>query len=266
MSTKRIIPLVFMALSVLYLVFALTLKERHMIGDVRGWDPGSRFLPVGVGALGLAVSAYLFVRELLKAGGRRRKGGAPAPPRAPSTPRPGTLRPGGPPAAPAAEPVRPAAGLVVFAVAATLLYIATFRLLGFILGTNLLLFLLVYFSFRREVRLEMALPAAWGAAASSAFVLVLYSLGRLVTRSMVLYGKRADLELLTNKPLTAAAALLAAGVPYLLVLLLTRKAGRREAARHWRTAFLTAPAVTEIFYLVFRQVFLVSLARGLSAW
>ncbi len=232
---KRAIPRVFVVISIFYLIFAFSLEQRRMIGDERGWDPGSRALPIGTGVIMLATSIYLTLREK------------------PAAERPEKLEEG-------------SGRLIGLTIVLTILYILLFKTSGFILSTNALLFTLVYFNYRKGIEWHMVPGFGLGFVLSSGFVLMIYSLGRFITRSLVLYGKRSDVELFTAKLFTSGVTLIVLALIFLAALLISRKITRSAEGKYIRISALTAPAVTEILYLVFKQIFLVRLARGLITW
>ena len=225
----------FILISIFYLIFAFSLEERRMIGDERGWDPGSRALPIGTGVIMLATSIYLTLREK------------------PAAESPESLGKG-------------SARLIVLTIALTVLYILFFKTTGFILSTNALLFTLIYFNYRKGMEWHMVSGFGLGLVVSSGFVVLVYSIGRFITRSLVLYGKRSDLELISGKLFSSGVTLVILALIFLVTLLISGKITRSTEAKYLRISALTAPAVTEILYLVFKQIFLVRLAKGLITW
>jgi hypothetical protein len=237
-APARVIPLVFTVVSLLYLAFSFSLESRRMIGDEQGWDPGSRALPVAMGLLMLTLSVYLAFRE-----GRR-----PAQARTQALVTTGPRR------------------LVFLTIGASVLYIALFVPLGFVLSTHLLVYTLVYFNEKQDVT-AAALPGfAAGLFGGLSFVLALYSLGRLITRSLFLFGRSRGSALLTNRSLAALVVLAVAALLFLLLLLTIRPRRRPTAVRIPLRAVLVASGTTELLYLVFKQVFFVGLARGVIPW
>ncbi|MFB0508489.1 MAG: tripartite tricarboxylate transporter TctB family protein [Thermodesulfobacteriota bacterium] len=232
---RRAIPRVFILISIFYLIFAFSLEERRMIGDERGWDPGSRALPIGTGVIMLATSIYLTLREK------------------PAAESPEKLDEG-------------SARLILLTIALTVFYILLFRTTGFILSTNALLFTLIYFNYRKGMEWHMVPGFGLGFVLSSGFVLLIYSLGRFITRSLVLYGKRSDLELFSGKLFTSGVTVVILALIFLATLFISGKITRSAEGKYIRISALTAPAVTEILYLVFKQIFLVRLAKGLITW
>jgi hypothetical protein len=235
-TTSRVIPLVFIVVSLLYLAFSFSLESRRMIGDEQGWDPGSRALPVAMGLLMLTLSVYLAFRE-----GRR---GAQTE------------------ASTAAGPRR----LVFLTIGLSVLYIVSFVPLGFVLSTQVLMYTLVFFNEKQDVT-AAALPSfAAGLFGGLAGVLVVYSAGRLVTRGLFFLGRARGLPLLANRSFAALIALAVTALMFFLLLLAIRPSRQSPAVRVPVRAALVAAGTTEILYLVFRQVFFVSLTRGVISW
>jgi hypothetical protein len=233
---KRAVPLAFVVIAVLYLALAFSFEDRRMIGDEKGWDPGPRALPVAIGALMLGISAYL------------------------------TFRGWKAPAASASVP-GPAMRLIVLTAVLTSFYIAVFRFLGFVLATTVLLYLLFYFNSMQNVRLKLLPSCMAGLAASTALTLILYSVGKWVSRALLAYGRSIGSTVLADRTLAAGISFLAVTALFVVVVLIS-KAIRRARSSPGRipVAILTAAAMTEGLYIVFRQIFLVSLAPGLILW
>jgi hypothetical protein len=235
LGTRRLVPLAFLLVSLLYLAFSFSLEERRMIGDEKQWDPGSRSLPMAMGFLMLGLSLYLVVKETLPA---REERPVPA----------GARR------------------LVVLTIAASLAYILVFRRLGFILATALLLFTLVYFNRRQDVRLNQLPGYAAGAAAGTALALLIYSAGRLLTRGLFAWGRAHGSALLAGNIFAAFLTALLMAALFGALAALARRVLRTPGARETFGAVLLAAGVTEGLYLVFKQIFLVSLPGGIVFW
>jgi hypothetical protein len=235
LGTRRLVPLFFLLFSLFYLAFSFSLEEHRMIGDEKGWDPGSRSLPIAMGFLMLGLSVYLISRETVHA--------------------------------PADRPVPAGARrLVLLTITASLLYILIFRALGFLLSTAVLLFTLVYFNRRQDVRRRLLPGYLLGVPVSAAFTLMVYSIGRFLTRFLFYWGRARESGLLTNKAFGALAAALVLAALFAGLLVLLGKAKVKPALRDLGTAVLLAAGVTEGLLLVFKQIFLVNLARGIIFW
>jgi hypothetical protein len=234
-GTRRIIPLVFLVVSLLYLAFCFSLEPHRMIGDERGWDPGSRALPIAMGFLMLGLSIYLTLQETLKARDEQA-----VPPEARK--------------------------LIVLTIALSVLYILAFRFLGFILSTAVLLFTLIYFNYHENVRLKLLPIFCLGLISSTGFVVLIYSAGRFITRSLFYLGRARDYELITSKVFSAFAVMVLVAAVFAALSVFFRKTVHRPKIRIMLMAGLTAAGVTEGLYLVFKQIFLVNLARGIVFW
>lgn len=234
-GTRRIIPLVFLVVSLLYLAFSFSLEQHRMIGDERGWDPGSRALPIAMGFLMLGLSTYLIFKETAK---EQAEGSVPT----------------------------GARHLIVLTILLSVLYILFFRALGFILSTAMLLFTLIYFNYHGDIRLKLFPGFAAGLVSSTAFVLLVYTAGRFITRSLFYLGRARGFELLTSKVFSAFTVFVFVALMFAVLLVSLRKTVNKPRVRSVLVAGLTAAGVTEGLYLVFKQIFLVSLARGILFW
>jgi len=206
-----------------------------MIGDERGWDPGSRALPIATGFLMLGLSIYLILRETAKEQEEQ------------------TVPSG-------------ARKLILLTIVLSVLYILAFRVLGFILSTAILLFTLIYFNYHENVRLKLLPRLSVGLISSTVFVLLIYTAGRFITRSLFYLGRARGYELFTSKVFCAFVVLLFAAVLFAVLLVFFRKTVNKPETRSLIIAGLMAAGVTEGLYLVFKQIFLVNLARGIVFW
>ena len=235
LSTRRVIPLVIVVVSLLYIVFSFSLEQRRMIGDVKGWDPGSRAMPVGVGFLMLGLSIYLSFKEA-RSGEEEKPLGT------------GSKK------------------LIILTATLSIIYVLCFRFVGFILSTNILLFTLVYFNYRQDIRWNMVPNFSIGILLSSGFIVLTYSIGRFVTRSLFLMGKRSNIEILTSRVFTSGITLLVVIVIFIVTLLLSKEAIKNEKSKSLCISGFISAGATEFLYIIFKQIFWVSLARGLIFW
>lgn len=234
-GSRRVIPLVFLVVSLLYLAFSFSLEQRRMIGDERGWDPGSRALPIAMGFLMLGLSTYLIFRETAK---EQEEQAVPS----------------------------GARKLILLTILLSVLYILAFRFLGFILSTAILLYTLIYFNYHQDVRADLVPRFTAGLVVTAAFVLLIYTAGRFITRGLFYLGRAGGFELLTSKVFSAFLAALLAAIVFVLLLVAFRKTVNRPQIRSLIISGLMAAGVTEGLYLVFKQIFLVSLASGIVFW
>ena len=234
-GTRRVIPLVFLVISLLYLAFSFSLEQYRMIGDEKGWDPGSRALPLAMGFLMLGLSIYLIVVESTREQADK--------------------------SVPAG-----ARNLILLTIVLSVLYILAFRVLGFILSTAILLYTLIYFNYHENVRLKLLPRLSGGLISSAAFVLLIYTAGRFITRSLFYLGRARGYELFTSKVFSAFVVLLFVAILFAVLLVFFRKIVNKPETRSMMIAGLVAVGVTEGLYLIFKQIFLVNLARGIVFW
>ena len=234
-STRIIIPIVFIFFSLLYIILSFSIEQRKMIGDEMGWDPGSRAMPIGIGFLMLGVSIYLFFKE--------RKSGE-------------------------EEITLDSASkkLIIITIMLSILYILFFRFVGFILSTNVLLFTLIYFYYKRDIKWNMMRNFSIGLLASTGTMILFYSIGRFVTHFLFLIGGRSNFEIFSGRLFMTGVTFLVLLFIFFTMLLLFRKAIKNENFRIPLLSGFITIGVTEFIYIIFKQIFWVSLAKGLIFW
>lgn len=262
-------PLAWLAFSIIYLLFALSIEPRRMPADREGWDPGSNAIPVGIGYVMVAVSAYLVVTDRRKpakaapaaeetvgkgAGGRKDTGHRESAAQPPATAQ-----------SPPVGEVPDVKALILLTIATTVLYIMVFRVAGFVVSTTVLMLTLTYFYLRQRVRLAYLgeyLRSLGGALVTN---VLLYSLGRWIIRWTQYFGRTWGVELLRNRLFTALLALAAWAVIVAPIYLVIRR--RRLWTDSTGTRAALAACITTLgLYLVFQQIFRVALPGGFIAW
>jgi hypothetical protein len=257
-------PLVWLAFSILYLLFALSIEPRRMPADREGWDPGAAAMPIGIGVVMTAVSLYLVVTD--RAPRRSRGEGSEQ-----SSAEQSGLEPTAPAkakdSAVSATPAgldAPTAAIGILAALTTgsaFAYIVFFRILGFVAATALLLVTLSYFYSRRRI-VPGDLPEFLAAAVASVTASgALFLAGRWAIRWAAYFGRTGQVELLSNRLVTAVLAIAIWGV---VLVPLHRCAGRRVSSLHPGAYRSTVVAVltTLGFWLVFQHIFRVALPAG----
>lgn len=234
-TTKIIIPIVFIFFSLLYIILSFSIEQRKMIGDEMGWDPGSRAMPIGIGFLMLGVSIYLFFKE--------RKSGE-------------------------EEITLDSASkkLIILTIMLSILYILFFRFVGFILSTNVLLFTLIYFYYKRDIKWSMMRNFSIGLLASTGTMILFYSIGRFITHFLFLIGRRSNSEIFSGRLFMTGVTFLILLFIFFTMLLLFRKVIKNENFRIPLLSGFVTIGVTEFIYIIFKQIFWVSLAQGLIFW
>lgn len=232
---KKGIPIVFIFFSLLYIIFSFSIEQRKMIGDEMGWDPGSRAIPVGIGFLMLGVSIYLLFKE------RKSKEEEIS--------------------------IDPASKkLIIITITLSILYILFFRFVGFILSTNILIFTLIYFYYKKDIKWSMLKIFSIGLLISTGTMILFYSIGRLATHFLFLMERKLNLEIFSGRFFITGGTFLILLLIFLALLLLFRKALKNESFRIPLISGLTTIGITEFIYIVFKQIFWVSLAKGLIFW
>ncbi len=234
-SIKIIIPIVFIFFSLLYIILSFSIEQRKMIGDEMGWDPGSRAMPIGIGFLMLGVSIYLFFKE--------RKSGE--------------------------EEITldfASKKLIIITIMLSILYILFFRFVGFVLSTNILLFALIYFYYKRDIRWNMIQNFSIGLFLSVGLMILFYSIGRFTTRFLFLIGRNSNIEIFSGRLFITGVTFLVLLLIFFTMLLLFKKIIKNKNFRIPLLSGFIAVGVTEFIYIIFKQIFWVSLAKGLIFW
>ena len=232
------LAVIFIVVSLLYLGFVFTIEQQQMIGDQAGWDPGSRAVPLGLGLLMLVLSVYIFFKEQ-----RSQSDGEVS-----------------------SFPNGETRGLIAASVVAAVLYVLLFRFVGFILLTAVLVYSLSFFNRRAAVRRNELGLYGTGLIITAGFTLAVYSVVRLVSRWLFLYGRQLQIELLKDNLFRAAIGLLFAAGMFAGALFSTRGLVKSKQGRDCRSAAAVAAGTTILVYLVFKQVFTVDLAGGIIYW
>lgn len=234
-NIRIIIPIVFIVFSLLYIILSFSIEQRKMIGDEMGWDPGSRAMPIGIGFLMLGVSIYLFFKE--------RKSEKEESPLEPASKK-----------------------LIILTIALSILYILFFRFVGFILSTNILLFTLIYFYYKRDIKWNMIQNFSIGLFLSIGLMILFYSIGRFTTHFSFFIGRRSNFEIFSGRLFITGVTFLVLLFIFFTMLLLFRKAIKNENFRIPLLSGFITIGITEFIYIIFKQVFWVSLAKGLIFW
>lgn len=154
-----------------------------------------------------------------------------------------------------------ATGLVLWTVVLSALYVLLIRPVGFIITTSSFLFILVSLGrmmYRVPVRPVRLLS---GFILNALLAVGLYWLNRLIYRGLLGAARETGSALLGSPYLQVGILLLLTGGIILLGYQLLKSQSSHEDS--WVTPVITALGTTQVLYLIFRQVFLVSLPNGL---
>ena len=239
MTKRKPVPLFFVILSVLYFIYVISTGDSRMIGDDVGGDPGGMVLPLCMAIFMIAASVYLFLTDTVKEAPRKMG--------------------------------KPELGLFVFTLVVSIAYVLFFRTLGFILCTCCLLFCLCFANCRGGLRREDLKSGGLWLLLALFFQILFYSIGRYITRYLLAAGRNETIPAWMGNAGFAAFVTTAALTGICLVLIFALRkplsVSRAGAAVHdaW-VSTLVAVISTQLLYIVFRQLFLVELSRGLIAW
>jgi len=215
-------------LSALYLVYVAVSQDTAMHADAVGGDPGGKFLPFIMGAFLFAGFLWETLKERSETG--------------------------------ATDPESRRLFFLTFVL--SLLYIATMRLLGFMLATTLLLYILVYeYTTIGESR-DRKLATAGGAGTILSMIVV-YFIFRFITKKLLSLGRNGTIPFFKSSATVASMALLVVvGIIVLLSLTLHKSLCAKGLKRISTSGIVTLGTVS-ILYVVFRQFFFVALPQGL---
>lgn len=239
----RVMPLVWLAFSIAYIIFSLSIDPRKMPADREGWDPGSNAMPLGVGYVMAAMSGYLVITDRKRPQADTSETDVPH----------------------AADDGRDVKRLVLATIIIALIYITTFRFLGFVITSTFLVMSLTYLYIKQHVSFSDIGEYLGFLVVSLLANAILYSFGRWLMRWMQYYGRTLEIAPLQNRMVVGLIALAAWSLLIAPVYLLIRRTGSWKQSAGSRAA-LTASLTTLGFYLVFQQVFRVALPPGLLAW
>ena len=229
-SLRRLVPLAFLATALGYIAFVISLGSSTMIGDVYSYDPGGQIVPLLAGIVLAAASLRLVISERA-----------------------------------AAKPESDQMGrhLVLANIGLSILFIALFRPLGFVISTGLMMFLLIYLNARAVETKVSARSAFWWLALTMVYLISLYSVSRGVVKSLFALARTYQSDLF-REPFLQAIAVMAILIPLILVVGLVLK--RFSSSSPFTVIVQTSVATTMGIYVIFRQLFLVQLPAGVLSW
>ena len=239
--TRKPLPFVFMVVSILYFIYVISLGSSTMIGDEIGGDPGGMMLPLVLSIFMFVASTILFLTDKKSQEAAQNSRGV-------SEQR-----------------------LFLLTLILAILYVAAMRPLGFIITTAMLVFTLMFFYLQGTVVRKDVATWAVGTVATLAVLLALYSIGRVISRYLLLSARQGRIpQWLGSTAVVAGVVLVIVLVLYYLLYKLTRARFHHErvpvAVSHAFDACMISAITTELIYLVFRQMFLVELVPGLITW
>lgn len=222
---KKPVPIFFLILSVLYFIFLVNMGATRMIADDLGGDPGNTFLPMFVAVVMMVSSVYLLFKE---------KG---------------------------TEPVLKEGWEFYLTLGLSVVYIVLIRPVGFLLMTQFLIFTLTYI-YVRGMSFSRLPSYLRDCLTGLSLVFLLYAGNRFTTRALIIYGRQLDIPLLSS---TMSLVVVNLVLFALLTFLFHRglRAVYRTSGQSSIQQIILSASTSMILYVVFRQMFNVSLVPGL---
>ena len=265
----RAMSLAWLVFSVAYLLFTFTIEERRMPGGV--WDPGSTALPAAVAALMVGCSLYLIAKDLRES---VRKGPERGRPRETDRAAPGEDGRGEGSLPPDRRRLTATARLIAVTVIILVSYVLSFRAVGYVIATTVMMFALTYFYELGDVRASLIPRLVRVGFATAVSTAAVFYIGVIALRWTRYFGRVWEIALLRNRAFSALlglvlwAALLWPIFAFLTNRYSTRRRPEPRSAEDGRQhaaaarAFVVAVSTTLLLYLVFQQLFRVSLPAG----
>ncbi len=236
LKTIKPIPVVFSVASLLYFIYVVNAGSSKMIGDSIGGDPGGMVLPLFLSVFLFIASLYLVITD--KRSGEQEK------------------------------MTKEERQLFALTFLFSIGYIFLTRILGFLLCTVMLLYYLCFANQRKGLKHEDWKVAIIGGMFSLLSTVAVYSIGRFVTRTLLLASRKGTIpSWLGSSGVTSVLSVLILLSVVLLTISISRKRwpldGDHDTAHAGWIAAVISIATTELLYIIFKQLFLVELSKGL---
>lgn len=245
-NIRKIIPIIFFLFGIFYIIFSLSIIEKKMIGDVRDWDPGSRAMPLGVGIVIVLSSLYLYFKEsktmtLKNIKGERKENNL--------TNKNSTQK------------------LIFLTIILSVLYILVLRQIGFIICTVVILYMLIVIFSRGDFQISFFLePILPGLLFSIGYMVMVYSIGRWITRSLFFLGRNSDIPILKSQLFITGFTFMGLILLFTFTFFIMKKIINQKIFYQVILPAFISVGITEILYIVFKQIFWVDLAKGIIFW
>ena len=234
MKKVKPLPFVMTIVSGLYFIYVVSNGSSKMIGDEVGGDPGGMLLPLILSIFRFLGFLYITIKEK---------------PNGDVVPDPVTKR------------------LFIITLASAILYVLLQSILGFVLTSLLLLYILTctYLSVNEE-------KTGWKAAVCGGIItlagsVLIYSVFRYVTRILLRLGRAGAVPaILGNSNMTALISCLIVTAFLLLFVFAIYKKITNLKIKRVAASGIISYAVVMYLYIVFKQFFMVTLAPGLINW
>ena len=230
MKQSRIqkLPLVMTILSALYLTYVTVSQDTAMNADAVGGDPGGKFLPYIMGTFLFAGFLWETIKDRSEAG----------------------------------ETDPESKRLFFLTLVLSILYITTMRILGFMIATTLLLYILIY-EYTTIGELRNRKQATAGGAITVLVMVAVYFVFRFITKKLLYLGRSGAFPLFKSPAAVASMALLAVAGIIVLLSQTLHKSLCAKGLNRMSTAGIVTLGTVSVLYVVFRQFFFVALPQGL---
>lgn len=232
-GSRKTVPIAMLVFSLAYFPYLIAQGNSKMIGDEIGGDPGGFLLPAFLAGFMLLGALYLLFVDKTSAN---------------------------------AGPCPKAGARFYIAVTASLLYVLLFSRLGFMVASTLLVFTLSFIaSVETPLRKNLG-PLAAGLAGTLSFTIAYYSLGRFMTRYLFQVGRTTTFTLASAPFFVFSVNIIALGLLLYFAARIVQRMRSGSMPRMIAIIALVTAGSVEFLFLVFRQLFLVNLARGIITW
>lgn len=238
-KTRKITPFAFCIFSLIYIFYVVQLGDSRMLGDSIGGDPGGMIIPLVLGIFMFISSFYIWLTD------KKDK-------EQDAENKLNTVE----------------KHLLVLTIVLSLLYVATARILGFILSTSLLIYILTFANLTLGLRKSNLKAFFSGAIISEIILISVYTVGRKLTRFLLINGRKEIIPAWMGS--NVAALLLTLLLVSLLFFALNFVINKIFKNKNLFTQVKISGAIsvltTEFLYLMFKQFFLVELITGIINW
>ncbi|HEY9053893.1 MAG TPA: tripartite tricarboxylate transporter TctB family protein [Rectinemataceae bacterium] len=232
-GSRKTVPIAMLVFSLAYFPYILSQGNSKMIGDEIGGDPGGFLLPAFLAGFMLLGAIYLLFADKIPVGDE-------------SAPKAGAK--------------------FYFAIGSGILYILLFSKLGFIVASTLLVYSLSFIASLDTPIRKNLIPLFAGIATTLAFTVGCYSAGRFITRYLFQIGRTTSFTIASAPFFVFSANILAIGLILLAASQIVHRMKPGTVSRTVMSLGLVTAGSVEFLFLVFRQLFLVNLARGVISW
>jgi len=238
-KTRKITPLAFCIFSLVYIFYVVQLGDSRMLGDSIGGDPGGMIIPLVLGIFMFVSSFYIWLTDKkVKDESEENK-----------------LN-------------KVEKHLLVLTIVLALLYVAIARILGFILSTSLLIYVLTFANLNLGLQKSNLKALFSGALISEIILIAVYTAGRKLTRFLLINGRKQLIPAWMGSSVASLllTLLLVSLLFFILNIIINKIFKNKNLFTQVKIAGTISVLTTEFLYLMFKQFFLVELIKGIIYW